>query len=92
MEQAIRQNNTNLRMKTFDIFIKTLYGKTITIRTDQSSTIDEIKYMIQEKEGTTFDEQKLIYAGRLLQDNLTLEQCNIKKESTLHMITKLTGD
>lgn len=73
------------------IFLKNLDGATFTLEVSDTTSVSDIKQYVYEKVGTFVDSQRLIFAGKQLEDYRTLKDYKITKESTLHLVLRLRG-
>ena len=75
----------------YNVFVKTLTGKTSTFRVSAGDTVARLKSLIQFSEVFPVDQQRLLFAGQQLEDGSTLGNLKILKNSTIHLVLRLRG-
>jgi len=91
--QMQRHNNMNAQTFSFQIFVRTLHGKTITLAVEPTDTIETVKAKIQGKDGTPTQPQalRLVFGGKQLRDGCSLDEYGIDRDCTLHLEGRLLG-
>lgn len=79
------------QQQQFQLFIKSINGKTRTLMVEPTTTVGELKRQMQEKEGINPDEQRMIFAGKNLEDTKTMADYNLQAESTVHLVLRVRG-
>jgi hypothetical protein len=71
------------------IFLRAVSGNTLTLEVEPSTLVEQLKRQIQDKEGIPLQQQRVVYAGKQLENNRAVSDYNIEKESTLYLLLRL---
>ncbi|KAK9817661.1 hypothetical protein WJX72_000297 [[Myrmecia] bisecta] len=89
--QAVQRPVPSRANASFDIFCKTLTGKSFKVVVKPSDTILDVKELVQDQSGLPNSQQRLIFAGRELADDATLAGSHVSMGSTLHLVLRFHG-
>ena len=78
-----------MNTRSYNLYVKTLHGKTITLRCDLSDTVELVKLQIEEQSGIDVENQRLIFAGKHLENNRTLNDYHLSNNCTVHLVERL---
>ena len=91
MAKIMKGENATNFVLPFELFVKTLTGKTLTVKVHPTMNVLQLKGLIQDSEGVPPDQQRMIFAGKQLEDEITISDYGIEKESTIHLVLRLRG-
>lgn len=78
-------------MNHFNIFVKSLAGDIIFVEANEIDKIHSVKTKIYEREGIPIDQQSITFSGKHLENDRTLQDYDVRNESTLHLMLRLRG-
>lgn len=74
------------------INVRTMTGKTITLRVQPDATVKQVVLMIYPREGIPWEQQRVVFAGRQLENKRTLSECGIGRETIIDLVLRMPGD
>lgn len=81
----------NLICDDFPVKVRSLIGKEIPIKVHHKMTVSELKSCIEKIDQTPFDQQRLVYNGKQLEDERTLDYYEVKEDTVIHIILRIRG-
>ena len=91
MVRFLQHDSRDILPNQFLVFVKTLSGRIFEIAVYANDCVENLKRNIKDKVGVTVTEQRLVFAGKQLEDGRTLNYYNIQEECTIHLVLRLTG-
>ena len=88
---SLKSSITSLICDDFPIQIRSLTGKHTEIKVHHKMRVSELKDMIERADQTPFDQQRLVYNGKQLEDERTLDYYDIKQDTIVHIILRIRG-
>lgn len=91
LKHTLIVKNSHLKWKSFPIYIKELTGKTLTIKLTIQNSIADLKEKVRAKTNIPTDQQRLLFGGKMLDNDRTLLDYNLSPQSTIHLVLRLRG-
>ena len=74
------------------VVVKNLRGESLDFEVEPGDTVEHLKAKIYERDGIRTCDQRLIFRGRNMEDQQTLAECSVEKDSTIHLVLNIKGD
>jgi hypothetical protein len=91
-KKEVKTEEEAKKADTFRVFVKSLSGVTFSLEVTADMTVLQFKEAVTKLNGVVPDDQRLVFAGKQLEDIRTLTSYNVEKDSTIHLISALRGD
>ena len=84
-------SSKKMQRPVIQLFVKSLTGRVIVVNVTIMDSVRTLKAMIEREEGISSDEQRLVYAGKQLEDGRILLDYNIQRDSTIDLLLRARG-